>query len=70
MKKEAHYGVGPSFRDGILYRLTTRPCPAAVAFIQGRNSRKIATLDQNATLVETTKRDALYSYQGYSAHFS
>jgi len=39
-----------------------------VAFIQGRNSQKTATLDQDATLVETTKRDALYSYQGYKAY--
>lgn len=39
-----------------------------VAFIQGRHPQKIATLDQDATLVETTKRDALYSYQGYKAY--
>ncbi len=39
-----------------------------IAFIQGRHPRKIATLDQDATLVETTKRDALYSYQGYKAY--
>ena len=31
-----------------------------LAFIQGRNPQKVATLDQDATLVETTKRDALY----------
>jgi hypothetical protein len=39
-----------------------------IAFIQGRHPQKIATLDQDATLVETTKRDALYSYQGYKAY--
>ena len=36
-----------------------------IAFIQGCNPQRIATLDQDATLVETTKRDALYSYKGY-----
>lgn len=39
-----------------------------VAFSQSRNPQKVATLDQDATLVETTKRDALYSYKGYKAY--
>jgi len=39
-----------------------------LAFIQGRNPQKVARLDQDATLVETTKRDALYIYQGYKAY--
>jgi hypothetical protein len=39
-----------------------------VKFIQARNPQRVATLDQDATLVETTKRDALYSYQGYKAY--
>lgn len=39
-----------------------------IAFIQGRNPQKVATLDQDATLVETTKRDALYGYKGYKAY--
>jgi len=39
-----------------------------IAFIQGCNPQRIATLDQDATLVETTKRDALYSYKGYKAY--
>jgi hypothetical protein len=39
-----------------------------VAFIQGRTPQKVATLDQDATLAETTKRDALFSYQGYKAY--
>jgi len=39
-----------------------------LAFIQLRHSEKTATLDMDATLVETTKRDALYSYKGYKAY--
>jgi hypothetical protein len=39
-----------------------------VSFIQSHNPQKVATLDQDATLVETTKRDALYSYKGYKAY--
>ena len=32
-----------------------------VGFLQGHNLQKVATLDKDATLVETTKRDALYT---------
>jgi hypothetical protein len=39
-----------------------------VAFMQYNNSQKVATLDQDATLVETTKQDALYSYKGFKAY--
>ena len=39
-----------------------------VGFMQTHNPQKVATLDQDATLVETTKRDALYSYKGYKAY--
>lgn len=39
-----------------------------VAFIQGRNPQKVATLDQDATLVKTAKREALYSYKDYKAY--
>jgi hypothetical protein len=38
------------------------------AFVQKRNPQKIATLDQDATLVETAKRDALFSYQGFKSY--
>ena len=38
------------------------------AFLQKRDPRKIATLDQDATLVETAKRDALFSYQGFKSY--
>jgi hypothetical protein len=39
-----------------------------ISFIQDRHSEKIATLDQDATLVETTKRDALYCYKTFKAY--
>lgn len=39
-----------------------------VGFMQSHNPQKVATLDQDATLVETTKRDALYSYKGFKAY--
>lgn len=38
------------------------------AFIQKRDPQKIATLDQDATLVETAKRDALFSYKGSKSY--
>jgi hypothetical protein len=38
------------------------------AFMQKRNSQKTATLDQDATLVATAKRDALFSYQGFKSY--
>jgi hypothetical protein len=39
-----------------------------VVFMQTNNPQKVATLDQDATFVETTKRDALYSYKGFKAY--
>jgi hypothetical protein len=39
-----------------------------VAFIQGHSPQEVATLDQDATLVETHKREALYCYQGFKAY--
>lgn len=38
------------------------------AFMQKRNPQKTATLDQDATLVATAKRDALFSYQGFKSY--
>lgn len=35
---------------------------------QRRNLQKTATLDMDATLVETRKRDALFSYKGFKAY--
>lgn len=39
-----------------------------VGFLQSHHLQRVATLDQDATLVETTKRDALYSYKGFKAY--
>ena len=39
-----------------------------IAFIQGHSPQEVATLDQDATLVETHQRDALYCYQGFKAY--
>lgn len=39
-----------------------------VSFIQCQAPQRVATLDQDATLVETTKREAFYSYKGYKAY--
>ncbi|MBN1829321.1 MAG: transposase, partial [Deltaproteobacteria bacterium] len=38
------------------------------AFMQKRDPHKIATLDQDATLVETAKRDALFGYKGFKSY--
>jgi hypothetical protein len=35
-----------------------------IAFMQGRQPAKTVTLDMDATIVQTYKRDALYSYKG------
>jgi hypothetical protein len=39
-----------------------------IASVQAHNLQKEATLDMDATLVETQKTDALYSYKGYKAY--
>ena len=39
-----------------------------VGFLQSHHIQKVATLDQDATLVETSKRDALFSYKGFKAY--
>jgi hypothetical protein len=39
-----------------------------VAAIQKRNPTDCATLDMDATLIETAKKEALFSYQGYKAY--
>jgi hypothetical protein len=39
-----------------------------VSSFQGRRPSTTATLDMDATLVETGKRDALFSYEGYKAY--
>jgi len=37
-------------------------------FTQRQNQKEVATLDMDATLVETQKEEALYSYKGYKSY--
>ena len=39
-----------------------------VAFAQEKSPQTTATLDMDATLIETTKKDALYGYKGFKAY--
>ena len=39
-----------------------------LAFLQSRRPETLATLDMDATVIETFKRDALYSYKGCKAY--
>ncbi|MFH1628234.1 MAG: IS1380 family transposase [Pseudomonadota bacterium] len=39
-----------------------------VGFLQSHHVHEVATLDQDAVLVETAKRDALFSYKGFKAY--
>lgn len=39
-----------------------------LAFAQSRSPQRIATLDQDATLVESDKREALYCYKGFPGY--
>jgi hypothetical protein len=39
-----------------------------LSFVQDRSTQREATLDMDATLVETDKKEALWSYQGYRAY--
>lgn len=39
-----------------------------IGFVAGRRPQRSATLDMDATLVETSKEEALWSYKGYKAY--
>jgi hypothetical protein len=39
-----------------------------VSFVQGRSPQRVATFDIDATVVETNKEEALYSYRGFKAY--
>ena len=39
-----------------------------LAFVQSRHPQSVATLDEDATLAETNKGEALYCYKGYKAY--
>jgi len=39
-----------------------------LSFVQRNNAQKVATLDMDATLVETSKSEALYCYKGFKSY--
>mgnify|MGYP006289486121 CR=1 FL=1 len=43
-------------------------CRDFIGFVQQNDEQRTATLDMDATLVETEKRDALWSYKGFRAY--
>jgi hypothetical protein len=45
-----------------------RVCKEFIGFVQENHEQGVATLDMDATLVETGKRDALWSYKGFRAY--
>lgn len=45
-----------------------RACDEFVGFVQSNHNEEVATLDTDATLVETDKADALWCYKGYRAY--
>jgi Transposase DDE domain group 1 len=56
----------PSPTQGLegLYRVNQN----LLSFLQRRRPHQVATLDMDATLVETSKRDALWCYKGFRAY--
>jgi hypothetical protein len=45
-----------------------RVCRELIGFVQENHEQGVATLDMDATLVETEKQDALWSYKGFRAY--
>lgn len=45
-----------------------RVCGDFIGFVQQNDEQRDATLDMDATVVETEKRDALWSYKGFRAY--
>jgi hypothetical protein len=45
-----------------------RVCKDFIGFVQENHEQGVATLDMDATLVETAKDDALWSYKGFRAY--
>jgi len=69
-KQEAARVSGTAFIPGPNAALTALGSVNSdlVQFAQSVSPRSTATLDMDATLVETYKKDALYSYKGYRAY--
>ena len=53
---------------GTLVRVLLATPRSLTRYMQKGNPQKTATLDQDATLVETGKRNALFSYQGFKSY--
>lgn len=65
-KRESHKAFIPASNEHLkaLEQLSSVP----IKFVQKHKPEKIATLDQDATLVETHKEESLASYKGYKAY--
>ena len=65
-KREGHRAFIPSPNDALkgLWKVNAD----LVSFVQSRSPHTQATLDMDATLVETHKQEALYSYKKYQAY--
>jgi len=68
--EEAKRGIGYAFIPAPNEHLQAlnRVNGDLLRFAQQRSPQREATLEQDASLVETNKRDALFSYQGYKAY--
>lgn len=65
-KREPHRAFIPAATAGL--QGLRRVNAGLVGFVQRRAPEKTATLDMDATLIETEKRDALYGYKGFKAY--
>lgn len=65
-KREAHKAYIPSPNEAL--KGLGKVNADLVGFVQSRSSHSEATLDMDATLVETHKQDALHSYKKYRAY--
>ncbi len=65
-KREAHRAFIPSPNEAL--RGLGKVNADLVGFVQSRSPHREATLDMDATLVETHKQESLYSYKKYRAY--
>ena len=65
-KREAHRAYIPSPNEAL--QGLGKVNADLVGFVQSRSPHTEATLDMDATLVETRKQEALHSYKGYRAY--
>lgn len=55
-------------KANLFLRAMQRINAVIVAFMQKHHGRKVATLDMDATLIETSKKSALFGYKGFKAY--